>query len=106
MFCTGKCPSYNMYLIAKETPDSLSSFSPWHVDKRMQDALSKRNKQYSHNSLRLTNAALQVLKTVGAVCFSNFLTMHLSGSGVQRKNFVRCEGFVGVATVLNILSAS
>lgn len=22
MFCTCKCPSYNMYLIAKETPDS------------------------------------------------------------------------------------
>lgn len=51
------------------------SFPPRDVGKRMQDALSKRNKQYSHNSLRLTEAALQVLKTTGTVWFSNSLTM-------------------------------
>lgn len=71
-FCTGKSISYNMYLTAKKTPEGthhvpFHSFSPWHVGKRIQDAFNKRNKQYSHNSLRLTEAALQVLKTIGTV---------------------------------------
>lgn len=52
------------------------SFSAWHAGKRMKDALNKRNNQYFHNSLRLTEAALQVLKTTGTVWFSDSPTMN------------------------------
>lgn len=72
MFCTAKNILYNRQFTAKRTPKGtyhvpFCSFFPRDVGKRMQDALSKRNKQDSHNSLRLTEAALQVLKAIRTV---------------------------------------
>lgn len=56
MFCTGKSISYNMYLTARKHLREHTMY-PFAVSlaigKRTQDALNKRNEQYSHHNLRL-----------------------------------------------------
>lgn len=59
------CISLPRRHLREHTVYSYSSLSPWNVGKEMQDVLSKINKEYSQNTLRLAKASHQILKTYG-----------------------------------------